>query len=48
VEDPAFKSLCKTSKNPYEGDNTADEIYNAIMKSLEQGITVRKAFYDIM
>lgn len=48
VEDSTFRSLCQTSKNPYEGDNTADEIYNAIMKSLEQGITVRKAFYDIM
>lgn len=42
-----FKAFAKNQKNPYEGENTSDEILKIICEALEKGIDIRKEFYDI-
>lgn len=34
-------------KNPYEGENTSEAIINVIKKCLNEGISLKKKFYDI-
>ena len=34
-------------KNPYEGENTAQTIYETINHKLQQGISLKKCFYNL-
>lgn len=46
--DNEFKSFIKTIKNPYEGNNTSDEIISIIKKILnDDSINLKKKFYDL-
>lgn len=43
-----FKAICKSAKNPYEGQNTSQEIINIIKHYIiENKIDLKKSFYDI-
>lgn len=44
---PDFQEKAKKAKNPYEGIDTSDKIVNIINKSLQQGIEIKKHFYDL-
>lgn len=45
--DPGFRRTCQNCRNPYEGGNTSVMILEEIKKELEQGISLRKKFYDM-
>ena len=42
-----FKTEIKDAANPYEGENTSDKIIEVVTKSLEEGIDLKKKFYDL-
>ena len=42
-----FKNEIKDAANPYEGENTSDKIIEVVTKSLEEGIDLKKKFYDL-
>lgn len=42
-----FNNEIMSCKNPYEGNNTSLTIMEIILESLEQGISVKKKFYDL-
>lgn len=42
-----FKTEIKDAANPYEGENTSDKIIEVVTKFLEEGIDLKKIFYDL-
>ena len=42
-----FYKVIQKMKNPYEGENTAQTIYETINHKLQQGISLKKCFYDL-
>lgn len=42
-----FRNAIHYCKNPYEGENTSEKIIEIIKHSLNQGIEVKKKFYDM-
>lgn len=42
-----FKTEIKDAANPYEGENTSDKIIEGVTKFLEEGIDLKKKFYDL-
>lgn len=43
-----FRAEHKEIKNPYEGDNTSERIFNIIRGYLDKGIDIQKKFVDIV
>lgn len=43
-----FREKIKDVKNPYEGTNTSDKIIDVIKQYLNQGIALKKSFYNIV
>lgn len=43
----AFRAGIREQKNPYEGENTSGKILDRIGKALDEGIDIKKTFYDI-
>jgi len=43
-----FRAEHKEIKNPYEGDNTSERIFNIIRGYLDNGIDIQKKFVDIV
>lgn len=43
---PAFRNRIKGQKNPYEGSHTSEQIVKIIEKALDEGIDIKKEFYD--
>lgn len=43
-----FRRKVENVKNPYEGDKTSDKIIESIKKSLDEGIDIKKNFYDMV
>ena len=41
-----FRSLIREQKNPYEGSRTSEQIVEVIEKALDEGIDIKKTFYD--
>ena len=39
--------FCKNIKNPYEGKSTSAEIVDIIKQYLQNGIDLKKKFYDL-
>ena len=44
---PEFKSLIREQQNPYEGSRTSEQILEVIEKALDEGIDIKKTFYDV-
>ena len=42
-----FYKAIQKMKNPYEGENTAQTIYETINHKLQQGISLKKCFYNL-
>lgn len=42
-----FRYKIQNACNPYEGERTSDKIIEVIIKSLEEGINLKKKFYDL-
>lgn len=42
-----FEEICRNVYNPYEGCDTTKTIIECIKKELEEGISIKKKFYDI-
>lgn len=42
-----FRQSIKNTKNPYEGENTSSEIVGIIKCYLQNGIDIKKKFYDL-
>ena len=42
-----FRNAIRYCKNPYEGENTSEKIIEIVKHSLNQGIEVKKKFYDM-
>jgi len=42
-----FYKVIQKMKNPYEGENTAQTIYETINHKLQQGISLKKCFYNL-
>lgn len=47
IMDLGFREAIKNIKNPYEGEDTSRKILEVICHSLENGIDMKKKFYDI-
>ncbi len=43
----AFRAGIRERTNPYEGENTSGKILDVIGKALDEGIDLKKKFYDI-
>lgn len=43
-----FRSLIRGQKNPYEGSRTSEQIVEVIEKTLDEGIDIKKTFYDFL
>lgn len=44
---PEFQERTKKTKNPYEGNDTSNRIIGIIGKAIQQGIDIKKQFYDM-
>lgn len=44
---PEFRELLSEITNPYEGENTSRRILEIIAKALQQGIELKKSFYNV-
>ena len=42
-----FRQSIKNVKNPYEGENTSSGIVSIIKQHLQDGINIKKKFYDL-
>lgn len=42
-----FRAKIRGCKNPYEGEDTSGRIVEAISRALDEGIDIKKRFYDI-
>lgn len=42
-----FKNKCKNVSNPYEGSQTSERIVKIISQALNEGINIKKKFYDL-
>lgn len=47
VNTKTFRECLRNFENPYQGDNTAEQIVRQINKSLKKGIFLEKRFYDV-
>lgn len=43
-----FRNKVKGIRNPYEGEKTSDKIMECIKNSLDEGIEIKKKFYDMV
>jgi UDP-N-acetylglucosamine 2-epimerase len=43
-----FRQKLTDMDNPYEREGTSDKIVETICDALEQGIEIKKSFYDIV
>lgn len=42
-----FRNVAHNTRNPYEGENTSNKIVEIISKSLNEGIDIKKRFFDV-
>lgn len=42
-----FRAEIKNQENPYEGKNPSGQIFDVIVKALDEGIDIKKNFYDV-